>query len=225
MGVCREKAVGGEDDGKWQLGVSRRRWAVVNSRYQVRTGCYQTFKAESNWLLLQQGVERWCCQNHKTLPPFGSASSESTCHKSKGLSIHEPRENVSSLCSCGLLSGLLSIFLIGILVGVRAPRVLQVQRPNVDLLRRMLFPSWEGWCTHAHSWGDCMGPTKKKKKLAASIIFLFLCLAQVLSPYHGYVSCTYVFACLSVKSCARVHVASLKSQKNTVGKYRRTWQQ
>lgn len=172
MGVCREKAVGGEDDGKWQLGVSRRRWAVVNSRYQVRTGCYQTFKAESNWLLLQQGVKRWCCQNHKTLPPFGSASSESTRHKSKGLSIHEPRENVSSLCSCGLLSGLLSIFLIAILVGVRAPRVLQVQRPNVDLLRRMLFPSWEGWCTHAHSWGDRMGPTKKKRK-ACSVYYFF----------------------------------------------------
>lgn len=81
MGVCREKAVGGEDDGKWQLGVSRRRWAVVNSRYQVRTGCYQTFKAESNWLLLQQGVKRWCCQNHRTLPPFGSALSR----------VHAPR--------------------------------------------------------------------------------------------------------------------------------------
>lgn len=25
MDVCMEKAVGGEDDGKWQLGVSRRR--------------------------------------------------------------------------------------------------------------------------------------------------------------------------------------------------------
>lgn len=55
MVVCGKKAVGGEDDGKWQLGVSRRWWAVVNSRYQVRIGCYQTFKAESNWLLLQQG--------------------------------------------------------------------------------------------------------------------------------------------------------------------------
>lgn len=203
MGVCREKAVGGEDDGKWQLGVSRRRWAVVNSRYQVRTGCYQTFKAESNWLLLQQGVKRWCCQNHKTLPPFGSASSESTCHKSKGLSIHEPRENVSSLCSCGLLSGLLSIFLIGILVGVRAPHVLQVQRPNIDLLRRMLFPSWEGWCTHAHSWGDCMGPTKKKK--ACSVYYFFISMPRSSAFSVSWLCVLYVcvcmFECEIMRSC------------------------
>lgn len=57
MGVCREKAVGGEVDGKWQLGVRGRRWVVVNSRYQVRTGCYQTFKAESNWLFAAAGGE------------------------------------------------------------------------------------------------------------------------------------------------------------------------
>lgn len=60
MGDRGEKAVGGGEDGLWQLGASTSRWAVVNSRYQVRTGCYQTFKAESNRLLLQQGEKRWC---------------------------------------------------------------------------------------------------------------------------------------------------------------------
>lgn len=56
---------------------------------------------------------------------------------------------------------------------------------------------------------------RERKKLAASIyiLFLLLCLVQVLPPYHDYVSRLYVFACLNVKSCACVHVASLKSQK------------
>lgn len=54
-----------------QLRASTSRWAVVNSRYQVRTGCYQTFKAESIRLLLQQGKgERRCYQNPKTLLIF-----------------------------------------------------------------------------------------------------------------------------------------------------------
>lgn len=33
--------------GLWQLGASTSRWLFVNSRYQVRIGCYQTFKVES----------------------------------------------------------------------------------------------------------------------------------------------------------------------------------
>lgn len=37
------------------LGASTSRWVFVNSRFQIRAGCYQTFKAESNRLLLQQG--------------------------------------------------------------------------------------------------------------------------------------------------------------------------
>lgn len=37
------------------LGASTSRRVVVNSRFQIRAGCYQTFKAESNRLLLQPG--------------------------------------------------------------------------------------------------------------------------------------------------------------------------
>lgn len=37
------------------LGASTSRRVFVNSRFQIRAGCYQTFKAESNRLLLQQG--------------------------------------------------------------------------------------------------------------------------------------------------------------------------
>lgn len=53
VGVRRGRHLGGE--GSWQLGGRTSRWAVVNSRYQVRTGCYQTFNAESFRLFLQQG--------------------------------------------------------------------------------------------------------------------------------------------------------------------------
>lgn len=73
--------------------------------------------------------------------------------------------------------------------------------------------------THAHSWGNHMGPSTKKP--AESFFPSYLCLTQVLSPCQCYVSCTYVSACLIGKSCACVHVALLKSQKtllvNTAG--------
>lgn len=48
------------EDGLRQIGMNTRGWAVVNSRYQVRTGFYQTFNAERIWLLLQQGEKRRC---------------------------------------------------------------------------------------------------------------------------------------------------------------------
>lgn len=53
--LSQKKAVWAGEDGSWQHGASTSRWAFVNSRYWVRTGCYQTFKAESIRLLLQRG--------------------------------------------------------------------------------------------------------------------------------------------------------------------------
>lgn len=66
----------GEERG-WLVehGASTSKWAVVNSRYQVRTGCYQTFKAESIRLLLQQGEKRRYYQKTlKTLRRFFKVS-------------------------------------------------------------------------------------------------------------------------------------------------------
>ena len=157
-----KKADGGGEDGSWQLGASTSRWAVVNSRYQVRTGCYQTFKAESIRLLLQQG-EKWrCYQNLKDLLIFCKVSSESTDWKWS----HKPAQLDSPLCDpqenaryplffpsfrCSLHSSA------GALVGDEALCVLQMQWANAEWLQRMLLPSWDSWCTHAHRIGDCAG--------------------------------------------------------------------
>lgn len=57
------KTVWEGEDGLWQLGASTSRWIFVNARFKVRTGCYQTFIAESIQLSLQQGEQRSCYQN------------------------------------------------------------------------------------------------------------------------------------------------------------------
>lgn len=57
MGNKGEKEVWGED-GLWQQVPSTSIGASVNSMYWVKTGCYQTFKAESIRLMLQQGKRR-----------------------------------------------------------------------------------------------------------------------------------------------------------------------
>lgn len=133
-----KKAVGEGEDGSWQLGgASTSRWAVVNSRYQVRTGCYQTFKAESIRLLLQQGEQRRCYSNLKTLLIFCKVSSESTDWKRS----HKPAQLDSPLCDpqedatyppiapsfrCALHSS------VGVLVGDEALCVLQKQWANTE---------------------------------------------------------------------------------------------
>lgn len=69
----------------------------------------------------------------------------------------------------------------------------------------------------ATAWGK----KTTKKKLAVSIfkrisLFLFFLISLPRSSAFSvlwHVFCTYVFACLNVRSCARVHVASLRSQK------------
>lgn len=106
----QKKAVGEGEDGSWQLGASTSKWAVVNSRYQVRTGCYQTFKAESIRLLLRQGEKRRCYQNLETLRIFCKVSSESTDWKWS----HKSAQLDSPLWSSGECdaSSHLSIFLV-----------------------------------------------------------------------------------------------------------------
>lgn len=151
---------------------------------------------------------------------FCTVSSESTDWESKASSLHDLQENMSynrtSLSFWGSLQ-----FLLGLLVGVKASNVLQKQWANADLLQRMLLPSWESWCTHAHSQGDRVGQkNNQKKKLAVSIfrrisLFLFFISLPRSSAFSvlWHVFCMYVFACLNVRSCVRVHVASLRSQK------------
>lgn len=138
-----KRQLGGGEDGLWQLGASTSRWAVVNSRYQVRTGCYQTFKAESNRLLLQQGEKRWCSRDS-----LCKVSSESTDWESQVSPLYDPQENVnypltspSFWCSLHSSDG----------VGDEALCVLQMQWANAEWLQRMLLPSWESRRTHAHS--------------------------------------------------------------------------
>lgn len=89
--TVEKKAVGGGECGSLQLRASTSRWAVVNSRYQVRIGCYQTFKAESIRLLLQQGEKRRCYQNLETLLIFFTVSLESTDWKQS----HKPAQLAS----------------------------------------------------------------------------------------------------------------------------------
>lgn len=143
-----------------QLRASTSRWAVVNSRYQVRTGCYQHSKQKALGFCCSRGREREGVIKIWRLFPYSynrvhwlkAESQASSAGLSPLWSSGECR--VSSHFS---IFPLLSASLSGVLVGDEALCVLQLQWAYTEWLQRMLFPSWESWCTHAHRVGDCAG--------------------------------------------------------------------
>lgn len=75
----------------------------------------------------------------------------------------------------------------------------------------MLFPSWEGWCTHAHSWGNRMAPPKK-----ACSMYLFFNSMPHSSTFP--VTCVF-YICVCMSECEIMHSCTcgfIEISENTV---------
>lgn len=200
-----EEAVGGGEGGSWQLGANASKWAVVNSRNQVRTGCYQTFKAESISLLLRQGEKRRCYQNLKALLIFCKVFIRVHWLKAESHVTFAGLRRTWGILPSLHLSSALCIPQLGFWQETTL-RVLQMQWANTEWLQRMLLPPWGSWCTHAHHIGDGAGQSLQCLVLSTflwcQLIFsLFLkCALCLLS--HG----KYVYLSLHVWMCEHAYV-------------------
>lgn len=89
---CGEKGSWGRRG--WLVAALGKYKQVSSCKLKVRTGCYQTFKAESIRLLLRQGEKRRWYQNLDTILIFCKVSLESTYWKQS----HKPAQLDSPLC-------------------------------------------------------------------------------------------------------------------------------